>query len=116
MIKTPLKEVRVAFIGCGVISHNHMRSYTQMDNVKVVAACDIDKPRLEAWCARYGVENMYTDYREMLKRDDIDSVDVCVHNNLHLPMTLAVLRSGRHCFCEKPMAKMRSGCTMNGSG
>ena len=104
MIKTPLKEVRVAFIGCGVISHNHMRSYTQMDNVKVVAACDIDKPRLEAWCARYGVENMYTDYREMLKRDDIDSVDICVHNNLHLPMTLAVLRSGRHCFCEKPMA------------
>ena len=104
MIKKPLKEVRVAFIGCGVISHNHMRYYTKMDNVRVVAACDIDKPRLEAWCAQYGVENMYTDYREMLKRDDIDSVDICVHNNLHLPMTLAVLRSGRHCFCEKPMA------------
>ena len=104
MIRNPLKEVRIAFIGCGVISHNHMRFYAKMDNVKVVAACDIDKPRLEAWCAQYGVEHMYTDYREMLKRDDIDSVDICVHNNLHLPMTLAVLRSGRHCFCEKPMA------------
>ena len=105
-MKNPLKEVRVAFIGCGVISHSHMRSYTKMKNVKVVAACDIDKPRLDAWCDQYGVapENRYTDYREMLKRDDIDSVDVCVHNNLHLPMALAVLRSGRHCFCEKPMA------------
>ena len=104
MVKNALKEVRVAFIGCGVISRNHMRYYEKMDNVRVVAACDIDRPRLEKWCADYGVANMYTDYREMLKRDDIDSVDVCVHNNLHLPMTLAVLRSGRHCFCEKPMA------------
>ena len=103
-MKTPLKEVRVAFIGCGVISHSHMASYKKMKNVKVVAACDIDRPRLEAWCAQYGVEKMYTDFREMLKRDDIDSVDVCVHNNLHLPLVLAVLRSGRHCFCEKPMA------------
>lgn len=103
-MKLPLKEVRVAIIGCGVISHSHMRSYEKMKNVKVVAACDIDKPRLEAWCAQYGVENMYTDYRKMLKRDDIDSVDVCVHNNLHLPLVLEVLRSGRHCFCEKPIA------------
>ncbi len=99
-----MKEIRVAFIGCGVISHSHMRSYGKMPNVKVVAACDIDKARLDAWCEQYHVANSYTDYREMLKRDDIDSVDVCVHNNLHLPLTLEVLRSGRHCFCEKPMA------------
>ena len=105
-MKEPLKEVRVAFIGCGVISHMHMMSYSKMPNVKVVAACDIDKPRLDEWCTRYNVPEdcRYTDYREMLKRDDIDSVDICVHNNLHLPMALAVLRSGRHCFCEKPMA------------
>ena len=50
MIQKPLETVRIAFIGCGVISNNHMRYYTQMDNVKVVAACDIDRPRLEAWC------------------------------------------------------------------
>lgn len=99
-----MKEIRVAFIGCGVISHMHMRSYSKMPNVKVVAACDINKPRLDAWCAQYGVENKYTNFREMLARDDIDSVDVCVHNNLHLPLTLEVLRSGKHCFCEKPMA------------
>ena len=105
-VKNPLKEVRVAFIGCGVISHSHMRSYVKMPNVKVVAACDIDKPRLDAWCEQYGVpeDARYTNYEEMLKRDDIDSVDVCVHNNLHLPMVLAALRSGRHCFCEKPIA------------
>ncbi len=103
MMKNPLKEVRIAFIGCGVISHMHMASYVKMPNVKVVAACDIDREKLDAWCEKYGVENRYTDYREMLKRDDIDSVDVCVHNNLHMPLALAVLRSGRHCFCEKPI-------------
>jgi predicted dehydrogenase len=40
----------------------------------------------------------------MLKRDDLDAVDVCLHNNLHMPATVAILQSGRHVYCEKPMA------------
>ena len=50
------------------------------------------------------MESGYTDYRELLKRDDIDAVDVCLHNNLHVPMALEVLKAGKHCYCEKPTA------------
>ncbi len=99
-----MKEIRVGIIGTGVISHRHMKNYEKIPNVKVVAACDIDKAKLDAWCARYGVADAYTDYRELLARDDIDSVDVCVHNNLHAPLSIAVMKAGKHCFCEKPMA------------
>ncbi len=99
-----MKEVRVALIGTGVISHQHMERYSNIPNAKVVAACDIDKAKLEAWGEKYQIKELYTDYREMLKRDDIDAVDVCLHNNLHVPMALEVLKAGKHCYCEKPMA------------
>lgn len=99
-----MKEVRVAFIGTGVISKQHMERYSKLPNVKVVAGCDLDKARIEAWCQEWAVEHAYTDYREMLKRDDIDAVDVCLHNNLHAPMAIEVMKAGKHCYCEKPMA------------
>ncbi len=101
-----MKEIRVGFIGTGVISHRHMQNYEKIPNVKVVAICDIDKNKLDKWGEKYGIpeKDRYTDYRELLARDDIDSVDVCVHNNLHAPLSIAVMKAGKHCFCEKPMA------------
>lgn len=99
-----MKEIRIGIIGTGVISHQHMERYEKIPNATVVAACDIDKKKLEAWGQKWKVQDLYTDYRELLKRDDIDSVDVCLHNNLHVPMSLEVLRAGKHCYCEKPMA------------
>lgn len=99
-----MKEVKMGIIGTGVISKQHMELYSKIPNAKIVAACDIDKTKLEAWGKQWGVEDLYTDYREMLKRDDIDAVDVCLHNNLHTPMAIEVMRAGKHCYCEKPMA------------
>lgn len=99
-----MKEIRIGIIGTGVISRQHMERYEKISNATVVAACDIDKKKLEAWGQKWGIKDLYTDYRDLLKRDDIDAVDVCLHNNLHVPMSLEVLRSGKHCYCEKPMA------------
>lgn len=99
-----MKEVRIALIGTGVISGQHMERYGKLEHVKVVAACDIDEKKLNAFGEAHQVKDLYTDYREMLKRDDIDAVDVCLHNNLHVPMSIEVMKAGKHCYCEKPMA------------
>ena len=78
------KELRIAIIGCGMISHRHMTVIENLNkrgyNLRVVAAAEIDKEKLEKWGKQYGVaeENLYQDFREMLKRDDIDEVEVCV--------------------------------------
>jgi predicted dehydrogenase len=53
---------------------------------------------------RYGIPDSYSDFRELLKRSDIQSVDVCLHNNLHMPVSVAALQAGKHVYCEKPMA------------
>ena len=91
-----MQEIRVALIGTGAISNRHMKVWGHIPQVKVVAAAEIDEAKLKAWGERYGFEekDLYTDFREMLKRDDIDAVDVCVHNNLHTPVSTYVLKAG----------------------
>lgn len=81
-----------------------MKVYGHIPGMEVVAAAEINKERLEAFGRQYNVTDLYADFREMLKRDDIDSVDVCVHNNLHAPISIAVMKAGKACYCEKPMS------------
>lgn len=109
-----MKEVRVGIIGGGMISHRHMIIYSTIQRraaelgftAKVVACCEIDPQRLKQWGEMYGLpeKDLYTDYRQMLKRDDLDTVDVCVHNNLHTPIAIEVMKAGFDCYCEKPEA------------
>lgn len=104
------KQIRIAIIGCGMISERHMtvinNLIAQGQNLKVVAAAEIKPDRLEAFGQKWGLpkENLYADFREMLKRDDIDEVEVCVHNNLHTSVATAVMAAGYPCYSEKPMA------------
>ncbi|MCD7807066.1 MAG: Gfo/Idh/MocA family oxidoreductase [Lachnospiraceae bacterium] len=101
-----MKELRIGIIGTGMISNRHMNVWSHVPAAKVVAGCDIIESKVNAWGETYGIpkENLYTDFREMLKRDDLDAIDVCVHNNLHTPVCVAVMRAGYPCYCEKPMA------------
>ena len=95
-----MKEMRIAIIGCGMISHRHMTVIENLKalgyNLKVVAAAEVKKDRLMAWGKQYGLDekDLYQDFREMLKRDDIDEVEVCVHNNLHTSVSTAVMAAG----------------------
>ena len=109
-----MKEVRVGIIGGGMISHRHMMIYSTIQRraaelgftARVVACCEINPQRLKQWGEQYGLaeKDLYTDYREMLKRDDLDTIDVCVHNNLHTPIAIEVMKAGFDCYCEKPEA------------
>ncbi|MCL2351992.1 MAG: Gfo/Idh/MocA family oxidoreductase [Firmicutes bacterium] len=98
------KKIRVGVIGCGQISHmNHFPKY-EAAGAEIVAACDIREDRLDAACEKYHIPNKYTKFRDLLARDDIDAVSVCLHNNLHAPAAIAALRAGKHVYCEKPIA------------
>ena len=99
-----MKEIRIGIIGTGIIAHQHAEKYNSIPGVKIVAACDILEKKLNSFCDKHGIQHRYVDYRELLKRDDLDAIDVCLHNNLHMPMTVKVLDAGFHCYCEKPMA------------
>ncbi len=98
-------KVRIGIIGVGQIGKKHLETYAKMaDQVEVVSAADIDVPELARVAALHKIPHTTTDFRVLLRRDDLDAVDVCLHNNLHAPASIAVLESGKHCYCEKPMA------------
>ena len=99
------KKLRVGIIGTGGISHCHMSGYKALgDAVEVVAACDIDEKKLDRYCEKYGIPNKYTDFNEMMAREDLDAVSVCTWNSVHKDATVAALRGGANVICEKPMA------------
>ena len=102
--KSKDRKIRIGCIGVGQIGKYHLENYSRIKDAEVVAVADVDLGELQRVAAQYKVPHTNTDYRELLKRDDIEAVDVCLHNNLHRPATVAALEAGKHVYCEKPMA------------
>ncbi|HLH80266.1 MAG TPA: Gfo/Idh/MocA family oxidoreductase [Chthonomonas sp.] len=107
------KSIRIGIIGCGQIAQIHLQNYARISGVEVVACADIDRSAADSTAATFSIPNVYYRTQDMLERDDLDAVDVCLHNNLHMPATVAALERGLHVYCEKPMAgSYRDAVTM----
>lgn len=98
------RPVRIGVIGTGQIGKYHLSEYSKIPNAQIVAVADLNADEAQRVAALYNIPDVYTDFRELLQRDDIEAVDVCLHNNLHRPVTEAALHAGKHVYCEKPMA------------
>lgn len=95
--------LRVGVIGLGGISRVHLACLKNMKNAKIVAVCDIKEDRLSQVKADTGAD-AYTDWHELLNRDDIDIVHILTPHYLHAPMSIEALQKGKHVLTEKPMA------------
>lgn len=99
-----MNKIKVAIIGTGSISNNHIKGYLANPNVELYAFCDINEKQLHMMGEKYGITRLFTDKDEMLKLPEIDAVSVCTWNSQHAPCTIAALNAGKHVLCEKPMA------------
>jgi predicted dehydrogenase len=103
-----MKKLKVGIIGCGFIANGkHLPSMARLEDVEVVAFCDLIIERAQASAKKYGAPDALVclDYQDVLARPDIDVVHVCTPNNSHAEITVAALQAGKHVMCEKPMAK-----------
>jgi predicted dehydrogenase len=98
------KAVQIGVIGVGQIGKHHLNNYAKIEGAQVIAIADINEAEANRVSGVYDIPNVYTDFRDLLARDDVEAVDVCLHNNFHMPMTVAALEAGKHVYCEKPMA------------
>ena len=98
------EEVRIGVIGVGQIGKFHLENYRKIPQARVVALADLNAQELARVASANGVTDTYTDFRKLLDRKDIQAVDVCLHNNFHMPVSVAALNAGKHVYCEKPMA------------
>jgi predicted dehydrogenase len=97
-------KVRVGIIGVGQIGKHHLETYGKVPGAEVVALADVHAAELARVASGAGIKDTYADFRGLLGRSDVHAVDVCLHNNLHMPVTVAALKAGKHVYCEKPMA------------
>jgi UDP-N-acetylglucosamine 3-dehydrogenase len=98
-----MQPIRVAVIGAGHMGERHARIFAGMPDVELVAVCDTREDAARDLAARTAA-SAYSDFGELLRRDDLDAVSVCTPDGLHRePSELAML-GGRHVLVEKPIA------------
>ena len=99
---------RVGIIGCGQIAaRGHQSGYEELaDRISVVAVADPAAERRDLLGSHFKVsaDGRYADYRDLLARDDLDFVDICLPHHLHHPATLAAAAAGHNILLEKPIA------------
>jgi predicted dehydrogenase len=103
-----MEKVKVGIIGSGFAANLHAKAYQRCANAEVIAAAAIDN--LENFCRQNKIPKAYDDYREMLKKEDIEMVSVCVPNYLHKEVVCDAANAGKHIVCEKPLAITLKDC------
>jgi predicted dehydrogenase len=98
------RPIRIGLIGAGQRAQQHLEDYQQVPGAEILAVADINEALAQRVAATFKIPNVYTDYHALLQRDDLDAVDICLHNNLHRPASVAAMEAGKDVYCEKPMA------------
>ena len=105
MSKAKTKKLNFGAIGTGGIFRGvHAKPLAEHEEVEFVAFCDIVEEKARKLAADYAVGTVEADYRNLLKIDEIDAVDICTPNKFHSEIAVAALEAGKHVFCEKPDA------------
>jgi len=108
-----MNKLKLALIGCGRISGNHIKAI--LDNysdIELVAVCDVKRDKAETKVIKYTIEKwglvkepkVYSDYKQMIKQENIDICSICTESGYHAKITLYCLNHNKHIIVEKPMA------------
>lgn len=100
-----MDKVRLGMIGSQFSAHLHLNNYAKMRGLKVEVVGIASKTEINAQqtAQKFNIPSVYTDYRQLLERKDVDAVDLCVPTHLHEEMILAAAEAGKHIICEKPL-------------
>lgn len=93
----------VGIIGVGFIGEYHAKTLFDLECAELLAVADIDTKQSRNVGTKFGVD-YYTDYDDLLKRDDIEAVVICTPEDLHLKPAIAASEARKHLLIEKPIA------------
>jgi UDP-N-acetyl-2-amino-2-deoxyglucuronate dehydrogenase len=107
------RKIRIAVVGCGRISKNHLVSISQQaDDFELVSVCDVDLEVLNQTASQYRVSS-YDNLADMLLQEKIDMVSLCTPSGLHSQQAILSAQHGVHVLTEKPMAtRLSDGVAM----
>jgi len=107
-----MKTLRLGMIGYGFMGRAHSNAFRKVGNffdldyeVAMKAVCGRNPDKVAPFAKRWGYESIETDWRQLIARDDIDMVDICAPNDVHLEIASAAAKAGKMILCEKPLAR-----------
>jgi len=100
-----LMTIRLAFIGAGIMNQLvHIPNFMSIGDCEVVALCELREKLGKAVAAKYNIPRYYKSHLDIIDVKDIDACVVAVADELHAPIVIDLLKSGKHVFVEKPIA------------
>ncbi|MFH1921939.1 MAG: Gfo/Idh/MocA family oxidoreductase [Planctomycetota bacterium] len=110
----PSERITVAFIGCGKMANDyHLSTLLRFGDVQALAVCEVDTTRREHAKKRvddaYGKDgayrgcDQYSDFRELIARDDVDAVVIATPDHWHATPIIEACKAGKDVYCEKPL-------------
>jgi predicted dehydrogenase len=106
------KALNVGMIGYGFMGRAHSNAYRKVGNFfdldyqpVLKAACGRTRAKTEDFAQRWGYESVETDWKKLVARKDIDAIDICVPNDLHMEIAIAAAKAGKMVLTEKPIAR-----------
>jgi UDP-N-acetyl-2-amino-2-deoxyglucuronate dehydrogenase len=97
-----MKPLNFALVGCGVIAPCHARCISELEDARLAAVCDIVGAKAQKLAETYPAD-VYINYQELVRREDIDIVNVLTPSGLHAEVGIAAAKAGKHVIVEKPM-------------
>jgi predicted dehydrogenase len=104
--------IGVAILGAGDIANVHIEAYKQLgDRCRIVALVDMFTEKAAEKRDKYGLDcEVVADYKELLDREDVNLVSICLPPSAHCQAAVDFLKVGKHVLCEKPMAPSLEEC------
>lgn len=99
-------QTKIAVIGLGGVAQLvHLPNLSKISNASISAVAEVNKNRLNAVAEKFNIKNRYTNYKEMLEKDDADAVIVATPTSTHKDIAIDCFKAGKHVLVEKPMAR-----------
>jgi predicted dehydrogenase len=106
------REIRIGLVGTGFMGRTHANSFRQVSQYFDVpfkpvlkAVCARTPASVEAFAKNWGFESYETDWRKLVKRKDIDLIDIATPNDSHAEIAIAAAKNGKMVMCEKPLGR-----------
>ena len=101
-----MEKLKIGVIGLGWVSQIfHLPTLKKLGDVEITAICDRDKSKAKYIGEKFGIGKIYTDYEDMLSKEDLNAVDICTPTDSHKNISIAALQKGLDVFVEKPIAR-----------
>jgi predicted dehydrogenase len=107
-----MKPLNIGLVGYGFMGRTHSNGYKRVNDFfpeiqlrpVLKAVCGRNAESVQAFADQWQYESIETDWRDLIRRDDIDAVDICTPNNSHAEIAIAAAEAGKMILCEKPLA------------